>query len=106
MQRNTIVLSLTAMFVLTSAFAMAGDEVKGMIIARTGDTLTVKSADGTTTVVLTDDTRTKDDTGLFGLGKDTLSNVVLIPGLKVDIDRAVLWPRRSPSMATTWRRPR
>ena len=79
MQRNTIVVSLMALFLLASASALAG-KVKGMIINRTGETLIVRSADGTTTVVLTDDTRTKDDTGLFGLGKDTLSNVVLIPG--------------------------
>jgi outer membrane protein OmpA-like peptidoglycan-associated protein len=90
MHRNTTVVSLIALFLLASVYAFCGDktEVKGMIINRTGETLTVKSADGTTTVVLTDDTRTKDDTGLFGLGKDTLSSVVLIPGLKVDIDGA------------------
>ena len=40
----------------------------------------------TTTVVLTDSTRTKDDRGLFGLEKQEMSNAVLIPGLKVDID--------------------
>jgi len=84
MQRNTIVVSLMALFLLASASAFGG--VKGMIINRTGETLTVRSGEGTTTVVLTDNTRTKDDTGLFGLGKDTLSSVVLIPGLKVDID--------------------
>jgi outer membrane protein OmpA-like peptidoglycan-associated protein len=37
-------------------------------------------------VVLTDDTRTKDDKGLFGLDKQELAATVLIPGLKVDID--------------------
>jgi outer membrane protein OmpA-like peptidoglycan-associated protein len=81
---------MSALFLLASVFAFGGDktEVKGMIIDRTGDTLIVKSSDGNTTVVLTDDTRTKDDTGLFGLGKDTMSNVVLIPGLKVSIDGA------------------
>jgi OOP family OmpA-OmpF porin len=84
MQRNTIVVSLMAMFLLASVSAFGG--VKGMIINRTGETLTVSSGNGTTTVVLTDNTRTKDDTGLFGLGKDNLSSVVLIPGLKVDID--------------------
>jgi len=84
MQRNTIVVSLMALFLLASASAFGG--VKGMIMNRTGETLTVRSGEGTTTVVLTDNTRTKDDTGLFGLGKDTLSSVVLIPGLKVDID--------------------
>lgn len=61
-------------------------EVKGMITSRTGETLIVKTADGNVTVVLTDSTRTKDDKGLFGLEKQQLSSVVLIPGLKVDID--------------------
>ena len=36
--------------------------------------------------MLTDDTTTKDDKGLFGLDKENMSNVVLIPGLKVDIE--------------------
>jgi len=88
MHRKQIVVSLMTLFFLTSVFAVAGDKVKGMIISRTGETLLVKSGDGNTTVVLTDDTRTKDDTGIFGLGKDTMSNVVLIPGLKVSVDGA------------------
>src|SRR5260370_27061337 len=88
MHRTTVVASLTALFLLTSVFALGADkaEVKGMITARTGETLIVKTGNGTTTVVLTDDTKTKDDKGLFGLDKQMMSNVVLIPGLKVDID--------------------
>jgi outer membrane protein OmpA-like peptidoglycan-associated protein len=39
-------------------------------------------------VVLTDETTTKDDRGLFGLEKEHLSDVVLIPGLKVKVDGA------------------
>jgi OmpA-OmpF porin, OOP family len=90
MHRNTIVLSLMAMLFLASAFAFAGDkaEVKGMIIARTGETLIVKSGEGTTTVVLTADTTTKDDKGLFGLEKLQMGDVVLTPGVKVDVDGA------------------
>jgi OmpA-OmpF porin, OOP family len=89
MQRNTIAVSLIALFLLASVFAIAQKtKVKGMIITRTGETLVVNSGDGNTTVVLTDDTWTKDDTGLFGLGKNTMSNVVLIPGLKVNVDGA------------------
>ena len=57
-----------------------------MISSRTGETLIVKSGSQTTTVVLTDNTRTKDDKDLFGLDKQEMSSVVLIPGLKVDID--------------------
>jgi outer membrane protein OmpA-like peptidoglycan-associated protein len=79
---------MTLLFLLSlSAFGASDEqEVKGMIMARTGETLIVKSGEGTTTVVLTDNTRTKDDKGLFGLDKQEMSSVVLIPGLKVDID--------------------
>jgi outer membrane protein OmpA-like peptidoglycan-associated protein len=88
MHRKTIVVNLVALFFVASVFAFAGDKakVKGMIANRTGETLIVKSGEGTTTVVLTDDTRTRDKKGLFGLDRQPLSNVVLIPGLKVDID--------------------
>jgi len=57
-----------------------------MITSRAGDTLIVKSAQGNVTVVLTDNTRTKDDKGLFGLEKQQMADTVLIPGLKVDVD--------------------
>jgi len=89
MDRKTIVVILLALFclVLVSAFGASGkSEVKGMITSRTGETLIVKSGEGTTTVVLTDDTTTKDDKGLFGLEKQHMSSVVLIPGLKVYVD--------------------
>ena len=90
MHRKTIVVSLMALCFLASvsAFGAGADktEVKGMIISRTGETLIVKSASGNVTVVLTDDTTTKDDKGLFGLEKQQMSSVVLIPGLKVDVD--------------------
>src|SRR4051795_1857502 len=88
MHRKALVVSLIASSLLVSVFAVGGDKakVKGMIRSRTGETLIVKSGDGNTTVVLTDDTRTKDDKGLFGLDKQYFSNVVLIPGLKVKVD--------------------
>ena len=90
MERKTIVLSLMTVLVVTSvaAFGAAGDKakVKGMITSRTGETLIVRSSGETVTVVLTDDTKTQDKKGLFGLEKEVLSNVVLIPGLKVDVN--------------------
>src|SRR5437016_13103097 len=90
MHRQTIVVSLMALFLLpsVSAFGASGDKakVKGMINTRTGETLIVKSADGNTTVVLTDDTTTRDKKGLFGLDKQQMSNAVLIPGSKVSVD--------------------
>lgn len=89
MQTKKIAVTLmTLLFLLTLAVFGASEEieVKGMITSRTGETLIVKSGAGTTTVVLTDDTRTKDNKGLFGLERQEMSSVVLIPGLKVDID--------------------
>ena len=87
MHKNTIRAFLMAALVLASVFAFGGDkaEVKGIITARTGETLIVASTTGNVTVVLTDHTTTKDDKGLFGLDKQHLSSVVLIPGLKVAV---------------------
>src|SRR5215470_10722821 len=57
-----------------------------MIISRTGDTLIVNGPSGKVTVVLTGDTDTNDDRGLFGLDKEHMADTVLIPGLKVKIE--------------------
>jgi OOP family OmpA-OmpF porin len=88
MHLKTILTSLAGLFLLASVGAVgaSGDEVKGMIITRTGETLIVKGSNGNTTVVLTSNTTTKDDRGLFGLETQQLSDIVLIPGLKVKVD--------------------
>jgi len=79
-------LGLMASVFATSAASQEKAKVKGMIRTRTGETLVVKTSNGDTTVVLTDETTTKDDKGLFGLDKEFFSNSVLIPGLKVKVD--------------------
>jgi outer membrane protein OmpA-like peptidoglycan-associated protein len=89
MQHKTLVASLIATVLLATAAAFAGDnkaEIKGMITTRNGDTMIVKSAESATTVVITDDTITNDNVGLFGLGRESVSQAALIPGLKVDVD--------------------
>jgi outer membrane protein OmpA-like peptidoglycan-associated protein len=91
MKRKTIVANLIALFLLTSAAAFGAGadktKVRGIITSRTGETLILGNAEGSkTTVVLTDSTVTKDDKGLFGLDKQHLSSVVLIPGLKVEVE--------------------
>jgi hypothetical protein len=54
MQETTFLVNLMALFFLASVSAY-GDDVKGMIVSRSGDTLMVKSGAGsTTTVVITD----------------------------------------------------
>ena len=88
MYQKTKLIGLGALLFIVSVSPVgaADANVKGMIMTRTGETLVVKSAQGIVTVVLTDNTTTKDDTGLFGLGTEQMGNVVLIPGLKVSVD--------------------
>ena len=81
-----ISLGLLVSVFATSSASQEKAKVKGMIRTRTGETLIVKTGNGDTTIVLTDDTTTKDDKGLFGLDKEIFSNAVLIPGLKVKVD--------------------
>jgi endonuclease YncB( thermonuclease family) len=69
-----------------AAFIQMGIRPIGMIIARAGDSLVVNTPSGQKTVVLTADTQTKDDRGLFGLETQQMGAVVLIPGLKVKVD--------------------
>jgi outer membrane protein OmpA-like peptidoglycan-associated protein len=57
-----------------------------MISGRAGETMIVNSSEGKVTVVLADDTRVKDNTGLFGWGRTEMPMTVLMPGLKVSVD--------------------
>jgi outer membrane protein OmpA-like peptidoglycan-associated protein len=86
--RIAVSLSAVCFVACLSAFGASGDETqtKGMIISRTGETLIVSGPNGHVTVVLTEDTRTKDDRGLFGLATEEMADTVLIPGLKVRVD--------------------
>jgi len=93
MQRRTTIGALIVCFLLASIAVLAqGDKtaktkVKGIIISRSGDSMVVKTREeGPKTIFLSDDTKTKDDRGLFGLDKEYMSDAVLIPGLKVDLD--------------------
>ncbi len=61
-------------------------KVKGLITARTGDTIVLKTTDGSSvTVTLNDDTKVQQPKGL-GIRKKQMSAAVLIPGLKVSVD--------------------
>jgi hypothetical protein len=97
-----------------SAFgAGSGDKAKvqGMITTRAGDTIIVSSGGKKTGVLLTDQTVTKDDRGLFGLDKEHLSSAVLIQVSKSKSTEQLLktagsLQKRSPSMTTIWKQPR
>src|SRR5271155_690279 len=61
-------------------------KVKGLITTRTGETLTMKTADaGNLVVVLTDATKVQQPKGV-GLRKKEMSVTVLIPGLRIFVD--------------------
>ena len=89
MQRKTIVPGFLGVLLITLALAFGArgdDEVRGMIKARAGEKMIVRGSGGDTVVILTANTRTKDDKGLFGLDKEEMADTVLIPGLKVRIE--------------------
>ncbi len=68
--------------------ASNGEKVKvqGMITGRTGESVTIKTTDGSTvTIVLDDDTKVQQPKGL-GLRKKQMSATVLVPGLKISVD--------------------
>lgn len=61
-------------------------KVKGLITTRTGETLTMKTADaGNVVVVLNDGTKVQQPKGI-GIRKQKMSATVLIPGLKISVD--------------------
>src|SRR5215469_9134508 len=72
--------------VLTSAQGQDKAKIKGLITTRTGETILVKTTEGSTvTVVLDDDTKVQQPKGL-GLRKEKMSAAALIPGLKVSVE--------------------
>lgn len=76
-------LAVQAVFAVTN-----GEPAKivGLIVDRTGDTLTVKTRDaGVVAVVLTDATQVRMPRGI-GIRKDTMSATALIPGLRITVE--------------------
>jgi outer membrane protein OmpA-like peptidoglycan-associated protein len=88
MQRNMVRFRILGMLLPALMFTLAarGDELRGMIKARLGETMIVDVSGESRTVLLTATTRVKDDRGLFGLDKEDMADTVLIPGLKVRIE--------------------
>jgi OmpA-OmpF porin, OOP family len=87
MHRKTIVVSLMAVCLLAMALAFgqtSGEKLKskGVITSRTGDTITVKTADGPFTVVFNSDTKIQHPVGL-GARHKQVGPEVLIPGLRL-----------------------
>jgi outer membrane protein OmpA-like peptidoglycan-associated protein len=75
------------MCLLSLGSAVAADKVKGkgVITLRSGNTLTVETDDGTTTVIVTPDTKVQHPVGL-GARKKQVGQEVLIPGLRLKFE--------------------
>jgi OOP family OmpA-OmpF porin len=86
-RRIAISVSLLAVCLLSMGSALAADKVKGkgVITLRSGNTLTVETDEGTTTVIVTPDTKVQHPIGL-GARKKQVGQEVLIPGLKLKFE--------------------
>jgi OOP family OmpA-OmpF porin len=86
-KRIVIAVSLLALCLLSVGSVLAGDKVKGkgVITLRSGNTLTVETDEGTTTVIVTSDTKVQHPIGL-GARKKEVGQEVLIPGLKLKFE--------------------
>ncbi len=86
-RRIGIAVSLLAVCLLSVGSSLAGDKVKGkgVITLRSGNTLTVETDEGTTTVIVTPDTKVQHPIGL-GARKKEVGQEVLIPGLKLKFE--------------------
>jgi outer membrane protein OmpA-like peptidoglycan-associated protein len=82
-----VVTGLLAVCLMALGSARASDKVKGkgVITLRSGNTLTVETDDGTTTVAVTPDTKVQHPIGL-GARKKQVGQDALIPGLKLKFE--------------------
>jgi outer membrane protein OmpA-like peptidoglycan-associated protein len=84
--------SLLAVCLLALGSALAADKIKGkgVITLRSGNALTVETDDGTTTVIVTPDTKVQHPVGM-GARKKRVGEEVLIPGLKLKFEGTGDW---------------
>ena len=77
---------VVAVLILTSSAAAQDSQIQGLIIGRSGATMSVKTQDSETiTVALTPDTQVQEVEGAFKLRKKELGLTALIPGLPVQV---------------------
>jgi len=86
MRITSIVTALLAALVLVSGVALAQNQIQGVIVGRSGATMTLQIPGSPNAVVLlTDYTQVEDVEGLFGVRKKQLGLTALIPGLPVQV---------------------
>ena len=87
MRKITVFLAVVLIFCCAPWTQMFGQEettIKGLITGRSADNLTLRTADGTQVITLTDATKVQTPKGL-GLRKQQMSWTSLIPGLKISV---------------------
>jgi OmpA-OmpF porin, OOP family len=83
---SVITLSLAVLVLLTTVAFAQSVKVKGVIISRAGNTMTMKSQDGTNVVVvLNDNTDVQQLQGALKARKKEMSMAALIPGLACEV---------------------
>ena len=93
MTRNTVtkitsvaILSLVVLALLSTVAIAQTTKIQGNIISRAGNTMTMKTSDGTTAVVLLNDgTDVQQLEGAFKARKKEMSMAALIPGLTCQV---------------------
>jgi outer membrane protein OmpA-like peptidoglycan-associated protein len=81
----TLVFALTAPTFAGPVSLGQKADVDGVIVGRTGETMTVKTDTGNVVAVLTANTEVKAKKGKFGVLKEGAAATALIPGLKVEV---------------------
>jgi OOP family OmpA-OmpF porin len=83
---TVVTLTVVVLALLTTVAVAQSVKVQGNIVSRTGNTMTMKAADGTTLVVLLNDgTDVQQLEGAFKARKKEMSMAALIPGLTCQV---------------------
>src|SRR5271166_5469340 len=80
-------ISLATLVLLCGTAAAQSAKAEGLIMGRSGDTMTVRTADSSSVVVvLTDSTQVSQVVGAFKARRKQMSMAALIPGLQVQVE--------------------
>jgi outer membrane protein OmpA-like peptidoglycan-associated protein len=84
---TTAVLALMVVTFLSTALSAQSAKAEGLITGRSGDTMTIRTADASSVVVvLTDSTQVAQVQGVFKARRKQMSMAALVPGLQVKVE--------------------
>ena len=86
LKKTTMALTLLiGALVLAGAAGAQSAQVRGIISGRSGSSVTLQTASGNVTVMLTPDTQAEDVEGMFHARRKEMALAALVPGLAVDV---------------------